>query len=932
MLRTSRNTLVALSLFGLSWGAAGCAGPDESLSDRRDRQRQQWLTDLPEAEADAVTPADSAVASTEAALPGDSRATRGTDALDDLDALLAEEAPAAARMPAASPVAREPRVAPEVEDPARRVPRTEDESVLDQMREDGSLQKDVARYKASMGDRHYQKSEFADAVRYYREALDLDPLMDDVRRNYNSALFFLNVRSGEIPEFTEAFVDEEKVREQQNTVSIRRNLDAAKTALDERRVEDAEGFATKAVDAVNLSPETDPSLRTESRDLLEMIRLERRRLDAERQADMIERARGQAEADLTEEQRIRDRQVQELLRKARDSMRLAEYEKVIEICDRVTELEPGNLVAQFWLRDARDQMIKQRRYKLVADRLENQKLAEEDFLRSTIPYNEMFVFPGDEKWESVQARSKSLTMISTEDPEWIRRIKGALETTRVNFIFDDTPLSDAVQQLRTLTGVGMLVDPQVDATQVLNMNLQGLSASQALNLMLEYVGMTYTYKENVLFITTPGQEKGRTEFAIYNVSDLLNTIKNFEGPELMLKPQGDQGGAPISFIGGLDDDEDEIDPDMLKQIVIESAGGEEAWSDPNSIEYHNGQFLVEAPREHHAQVQAVLANLRKDADLFVVIEARFIDIHDGFLEDIGVDSRSLGAVNNLGTAFGNVINSNRTGGQDLGFTQTGNPLTDVALVMGQDRWAGRIQHIIDGFTGTVRGERLSGGGGLGGLTLQSTWLEPFQLNVIIRAVQEKAYARELTAPVVTAHNGQRVYVSVITQRAYIADYNLVSGGTGFAIIEVADPEVATFQEGVILDVNPVISHDKKYVTLDVKPTLATLIGGVISTILISLGSFTNVAFQVPIGVPEISLQQSFTSVTVPNGGTVLLGGFKSLNEAKYTSYLPILGKIPLFGNLFRRKATLSEKRSLVILITARIVDLRGEEAQKFNVE
>jgi general secretion pathway protein D len=71
-------------------------------------------------------------------------------------------------------------------------------------------------------------------------------------------------------------------------------------------------------------------------------------------------------------------------------------------------------------------------------------------------------------------------------------------------------------------------------------------------------------------------------------------------------------------------------------------------------------------------------------------------------------------------------------------------------------------------------------------------------------------------------------------------------------------------------------------------------------------------------------------VTVPNGGTVLLGGFKSLNEGKFISSIPILGKIPLIENLFRRQAVIREKRSLVILITARIVDLRGEEARRFN--
>lgn len=42
-----------------------------------------------------------------------------------------------------------------------------------------------------------------------------------------------------------------------------------------------------------------------------------------------------------------------------------------------------------------------------------------------------------------------------------------------------------------------------------------------------------------------------------------------------------------------------------------------------------------------------------------------------------------------------------------------------------------------------------------------------------------------------------------TQRAYIGDYELVSGGTGFSIIEVADPVVRTVQTGTVLDVKVV---------------------------------------------------------------------------------------------------------------------------------
>jgi hypothetical protein len=47
----------------------------------------------------------------------------------------------------------------------------------------------------------------------------------------------------------------------------------------------------------------------------------------------------------------------------------------------------------------------------------------------------------------------------------------------------------------------------------------------------------------------------------------------------------------------------------------------------------------------------------------------------------------------------------------------------------------------------------------------------------------------------------RGFFSQVTERAYISDYELVSGGTGFQIIEVADPVVSKMSEGVVLDVH-----------------------------------------------------------------------------------------------------------------------------------
>ncbi len=804
--------------------------------------------------------------------------------------------------------------------------------LLNELRKDKSLKLQRAEYHVKKGDELFSQGHNEEAIEQFQSAVDLDPLNDDARVKLDRAKILVGDRGGEIGTVATELIESQKARKEQSISEIRRRLDDGDAALKAKDPEKAERNFAQAVDMIKIQPDIDEAMSQRAIDGLRRAKEYGQALTRSREDDLRKQTDQVATQELDQSNKVKSGQVQELLRKAAEFMRQHDYEKVVEACERVARIEPENRVAKFWLHDAKDQIVQERRMVLIKNRFENTNLTAENFKQALVSQDKPFEFPDEPDWIRIQGRAKTQGMVDVNDPEPVRRIKNALND-KVDFAFDKTPLADVVQQIRTVTGAKIGIDPAINGTDVqVSGTYQGLPAINVLNLVLESVGLSYTFKENILFITNSGQKAGNIVFGIYNVSDILNKIRDFSGPELILRPSGDTGDSPIQFTQATDEEDSKLDPDKLQELIKSSTGGDEAWAEPIKIEFHGGQFLVNAPRELHGKIQTVLENLRKDSDLFVVIEARFIDVNDDFLEDIGIDSRALGLANNYGTPYGNVVNDGRTGGQDLGFVKQGSPVRDVTLIMGQDRWAGRVRHIIDGFTGAIRGERLTGGQGIGGLTLQSTFLEPFQINTILRAVQEKLNVRQLTAPVVTAHNGQRVFVSVITQRAYIADYNLVSGGTGFAIIEVADPEVQTFQEGVILDVDPVISHDKKYVTLDVRPTLATLIGGVISTILISLGSFTSVANQVPIGIPEISLQQSFTSVTVPNGGTVLLGGFKSLNETKLTSYLPILGRIPLLGNLFRRKAQVTEQRSLVILLTARIVDLREAEAKQFNAE
>ncbi|MED5449298.1 MAG: hypothetical protein VYA62_13830, partial [Planctomycetota bacterium] len=68
-----------------------------------------------------------------------------------------------------------------------------------------------------------------------------------------------------------------------------------------------------------------------------------------------------------------------------------------------------------------------------------------------------------------------------------------------------------------------------------------------------------------------------------------------------------------------------------------------------------------------------------------------------------------------------------------------------------------------------------------------------------------------------------------------------------------------------------------------------------------------------------------TTVSVPDGGTVLLGGVKRLREGRNMAGVPILNKIPYISRLFKNSGVGRETESLMLMVTPRIIIQEEEE-------
>jgi type IV pilus assembly protein PilQ len=73
------------------------------------------------------------------------------------------------------------------------------------------------------------------------------------------------------------------------------------------------------------------------------------------------------------------------------------------------------------------------------------------------------------------------------------------------------------------------------------------------------------------------------------------------------------------------------------------------------------------------------------------------------------------------------------------------------------------------------------------------------------------------------------------------------------------------------------------------------------------------------GVPSINTNAVTTQVLVENGGTVVIGGVYLQQQSNGVNKVPLLGDIPVLGNLFRSSAKLDNKSELLVFITPKII-------------
>jgi general secretion pathway protein D len=85
------------------------------------------------------------------------------------------------------------------------------------------------------------------------------------------------------------------------------------------------------------------------------------------------------------------------------------------------------------------------------------------------------------------------------------------------------------------------------------------------------------------------------------------------------------------------------------------------------------------------------------------------------------------------------------------------------------------------------------------------------------------------------------------------------------------------------------------------------------------GTTAPVVLQYHVTLPQTERSRVRTRVSVPDGGTLLLGGLKQTAGTETEVGVPVLSKIPVLGRLFTNRSKVADQKILLILVKPTII-------------
>lgn len=691
--------------------------------------------------------------------------------------------------------------------------------------------------------------------------------------------------------------------------------------------------------------------------------------------------KAQLSSDAAKTQRVDD-EIASLVETFNDLMDERRYPEAEVVAKKVNELSPGSSIAKSMHHTSRmgtRLMINEDIAASKEDAFAKNLLAVDAAGIGMDPARDID-FGDAQSWGELSRRRQTGGESDSRLSPIERQIKQQMSIP-VEVNYRETPLAEVLQDLAAVANISIVLDQramtemQIASDSPVNMQLtQPVSLRSALNLILSDFELTYIIENDVLKITSHDVKKTRVYSKAYKVADLITPIPNFSSSyedglagalraayqmtnqqaDVQIMPMAGMGlaannnagatnanalaqfgtaGGPGSTLGGASgygNSRGPLDPNAAGggfmpfelMNLIQTTISPDEWIDGTySIAPYmqNLSLVISTTTEVHDQIAALLESLRKLQNIQITIEVRFITLSDSFFEQIGVDFDISYEDNIERMPYGD-----RGPRVKIGWDGA-NPTADFDIKLNNDFGVTPAFGAFDPGTGSRIGFAI---------------LDDISAFFFLQAAQGDARTNVLQAPKVTLFDGQQASINDTVNRPFVMSIQPVVGD--FAVAQ--QPIVVVINEGTQLTVQAVVSDDKRFVRMTLMPYFSQI--GEVNTFTFEgrrRSQSTNVERDPVTGEPindseeeEVfegtTVQQPTlattsvqTTVSVPDGGTILLGGIKRMREGRNERGVPILSKIPYISRLFRNVAIGRDAQSLMMMVTPRIIIQEEEE-------
>lgn len=501
-----------------------------------------------------------------------------------------------------------------------------------------------------------------------------------------------------------------------------------------------------------------------------------------------------------------------------------------------------------------------------------------------------------------------------------------------NVNFTEQPLNRVVNTLSAISeefdntdtgprGVNLvLLDPE-RINPTVNITLRNLPLKRILDFIVDSVGFQYEIQEDAV-VLRPGGENRNLNTEVFPVS--RSTVIRMTGISSG-SDSSDFGSDPFAVDDGTSSPASGMAGDATTiRNFLQQAGVDFVATEGSTLAYDGSAMIVTQTTRNLERIRNIL-NRYTDVKQ-VEIEAKFLEVQEGTLEELGFDwtgteSDYDGGVLQSGERFESSLRN---------LADTNSPANVSSAIL------------IDG----MEVERLSppnlpGSVNLGEGSVPFTevfgQIGSLDVDVTLRALSQSAGSDLLSAPKVTVLSGNQAEINVSQEFRYPTRYtdaesnvgntggSIDSGGAAGVTITPGTPEDFEMRNiGVELSVTPIVEEDDYSITLELNPKV-TEFEGFVEYGGPSVALTADRTVKVPSGFyqPIFAVREVSTKVTIWDGATVVMGGLTREDVVSVNDKVPFLGDIPFFGRFFRSEGESSSKRNLLIFVTANLVSPGG---------